>query len=302
MCRRREKTESQVADPVSPYDKEIDQMFSKVDSFTSGMADITKKMVGLTYDWASSAESSPWNMDEKPESVDKFFNRPYQSRTGEESRFRGPLEFLRNLGDIRGFSPFGIYGGSSPTPRQFNECARKQGQSLWDSDGYWRCLFPNQEVPKRVLAFKQKKLPNEILTKQDFESAALRSSSLVNGGVDLGPAGLFFREYNDYLRWRNGDYERRRQERERRNEEFVRVPKPDAVAANGKPTVVSTTLLSHVTNSGGEVVMKETKTEVFSDGTSVTSNTTRTKPSGATEWTTVAESPSGEPAKGWFWK
>lgn len=274
---RPERPESSPADrpkAASPYDHDIDQVFERVGLVTNHLADWTKKVVGHTYDFAHARD---WDA----------LAWPYQQRDADLNRGYGPWQLLSVFGDG---SPYGLAARGNPSTRQYNECLRKDGRSVWDARGDWRCLFPNREVPVAVLDYKNAHLADQILTKEDFDAAA---KSATGPAYDLGPKGLFFSHYNAYLDWKNKGYEAARVRREQARAEL-------AERAGGPGPVVSSSVRSSMDSDGAETVLKEVRTEVFADGTSVTKNITKTKPAGAAEWATVTED-TQEGRGGWFW-
>lgn len=287
-------------DALSPYDDDINQVFDKVGRMTNHLADLTKKVVGHTYDFATSREFPAWKSG-----YGDLNNRPYQQRDEDLTMaFASPFDVLNVFGDASGRSPFGISSYGVPSTRQYNDCLRKDGLSLWDSRGYWRCLFPNREVPVHLLDYKTAHLGDQILTKDDFDAAP---KTVDNNTYDLGPKGLFFSQYNDYLNWKNTAYEearaRRAQARERaKAERAAWVQKRAGLSETDNNAVVSSSVQSSMNTDSAknETVLKEVRTEVFADGTSVTRNITKTKPIGAATWATVTED-TLEGKGGWFW-
>lgn len=321
MCRKHERQHAEDfngKDSFSPYDDDINKFFDKVNLVTSNLADITKKFVGTTYEYANSTEFPQWkkildNPNQKAETVDAYVSRPYQTRDRNlvESpfgSFRSPFDMLNVFGSSGGRTPFGIYSYKGPSTREYNDCLRKDGVSVWDSEGYWRCLFPNSEVPARLLDYKKNHLAGQILTKEDFLDAVREFKPSGEEVIDLGPKGLFFKQFNGFLNWKNAMYENARKQREatRRKirESFLNPPAEGSTDTSTSDRVVSSSVVSSMNSDhdAKEVVLRETKTEVFSDGTAVTKNIIKKKPFGASEWITVNEEVQTEDNKnGWFW-
>lgn len=324
MCRKWDRnnnsnsTVTESPESVSPYDDEINRFFDKVNLATSSLADITKKVVGTTYDYANSTDLRPWRSSDNPDddSIDNYVSRPYQTRDRdlEAERpfnlpFRVPFDLFNVFGTSGGRTPYGIYSYRGPSTREYNDCLRKDGTSVWDSEGYWRCLFPNSEVPARLLDYKKSHLAGQILTKEDFDDAVQEYPPKDDGVFDLGAKGVFFKQYDQFLNWKNTMYENVRKQREvsRRRIREAMISKEklfDKLDSLDTPGVVSSSVLSSMDSNFDtkEVVLRETKTEVFSDGTSTTKYVTKTKPFGAREWTVVNEEVLSDDSKnGWFW-
>lgn len=83
----------------------------------------------------------------------------------------------------------GLFNYRTPTEPQFTECNEVGGLSVWNTKGWWRCLFPEKEVSKR-LADQKDKL-QYILTKEKVEKDRTHKY------------GLFFPEYTGYLTWKS---------------------------------------------------------------------------------------------------
>lgn len=253
------------SESLSPYDDDIDRFFNKA-------SDVTRLLVGHTYalgdEWLKELPfMDKWgNLEWGQETVDQFFNRPYQSHAAESERPR--FGFF-------GRSPFGLFSVSGPSVRQYNECAKKKGVSVWDTEGRWRCLFPSSEVPPENRG--------QVLTKEAFEEAARGSN---DQGVTVGDQGRFFRQFTDYLDFRNTMFENLRLKRRMES----------ADKADRNVISVAVKLISNTNFEDKEEVVKESRTEVFADGDSVTTTTVKRRPFGSTEW--VEEPDKG----GWFWK
>lgn len=323
MCRKkwehnRDTAVEPTSDSLSPYDDEINRFFDKVALATSSLADMTKKVVGTTYDYANSSDFPPWKQTirDVDDTIDTYVNRPYQTRDRDlnperpfSMPFRVPFDLFNVFGTSGGRTPFGIFSHKGPSMREYNDCLRKDGTSVWDSEGYWRCLFPNSEVPVRLLDYKRNQLAGQILTKEDFDEAAQGYQPNGDGAIDLGPKGMFFKQFNDYLNWKNAMYENVRKQREvsrkrMRESTFASEPVGDRSLGDGPPGVISTSVRSSMDSNydTNEVILRETKTEMFTDGTSTTKQVTRTKPFGGGEWTTVNEEVRSDDTKnGWFW-
>ncbi|GBL49749.1 hypothetical_protein [Candidozyma auris] len=314
MCKRSNNSFDDTAlskhdDSLSPYDDEISRFFDRA-------ASLTKRIVGHTYEFANELPSK-WK-DQAGDSVfDRFMNKPYQTRDKDLEIDRGfipfgiPFDMFNVFGGASGDSPFGLYSYKSPSIRKYNECMRKDGESVWDQEGYWRCLFPNSQIPNKILNYKKNHLAGHILTKEDFSEALQENPSAdQNGVIDLGPKGIFFREFNRYLKWKNDMYEdvRRQREESRRNlreslkaqhqAESFSSPTTDGDGDN----VVSWSMktVTETDPDTNKEIMHETRTEVFEDGRSVTKKSTRSRPIGSSEWS-APEQTTEDNKSGWFW-
>lgn len=83
----------------------------------------------------------------------------------------------------------GLYNYRTPSEKQFTECSNIGGLSVWNTKGWWRCLFPEKEVRERLADQKQKL--QYVLTKEKVE------------GDRDHKYGLFFPEYTGYLTWKS---------------------------------------------------------------------------------------------------
>lgn len=222
----------------------------------------------------------------------------------DDTFFRGPFRNQR--------SPFGYYSLRNPSIRQYNDCLTKEGESLWDSHGHWRCLFPNREVPAEYLSYKDKVLPNKILTKEDFNDAVGERGIDTSGPIDLGDRGVFFKQYEGFLAWKNSMYENVKRQRQQKLESVTLYQHnngavvPLADQQEEEPQVVSSSVQSNYSSNAEtkQVQLNEVKTDYYSNGTSVTTTVTKSKPLDAADWVTVEENTErGEPSQGgWFWR
>lgn len=319
MCGKNGKKDELEVKPsteLSPFDDDINQIFDRVGNFTNQLADFTKKVVGQTHNFAKNYDFPSWMSESKGEK-ESFMNRPYQERDPDLFFGKHPFETFdpfNFFSDFKRRTPFGIRSHGQPSVREYNDCLRKDGESLWDSNGYWRCLFPNKEVPVALLDYKKAHLSNEILTKEDFTDAAKESSG--KNVVDLGPKGVFFKQFNDYLNWKNSEYESVRKRREeaikKANEERehwkqLHDSQSQSMTTLGndslKKAVVSLSVQTSMDTDTdkNETVLREVRTQVFDDGTFTTTNITKSKPIGSKEWTNVKEDTHEDSKKGWFW-
>ncbi|KAL3232716.1 Mitochondrial peculiar membrane protein 1 [Nakaseomyces bracarensis] len=105
-----------------------------------------------------------------------------------------------NLGGLvsrpRGNDPIepgitGLYHYGTPNATQYKECTDVEGLSVWDTKGWWRCLFPQQVIESRLGKSKEgHKVIEEILTKEKVEKD--KSNKY----------GVFFPDWSLYMKWR----------------------------------------------------------------------------------------------------
>ncbi|CDR42621.1 CYFA0S10e00364g1_1 [Cyberlindnera fabianii] len=115
--------------------------------------------------------------------VDKVFDSKIFSSDNWKSWGRGwdetrpYLELFGNFHKGRGIS--GLKAYPVPNTSQYEECQNKKGLSVWDENGWWRCLFPRANLPQ--------------------EGGVSRED--VEGDRD-NKYGVFFKEYNSLLDWK----------------------------------------------------------------------------------------------------
>ena len=339
------------------YHDDIDQVMQNVNNIKSNLGSIAKSFFNFTSDSVSdiNSKAKDYSMnwlsevdDESNEHVDeirkhfkKFFNdfepkldeyfpKPYQSRSNSNTDDQLPLQFSPWLpgrdhfphffGGSRkcGKTPFGFYSYKTPSIRHYHECIDKKGESVWDSHGYWRCLFPNSEVPNELLKLKNEKLDSEILTKEDFNNALnSEQSSQKDGVIDLGEKGIYFKQFTDFLNWKSIMYENVKREKEKKRQELIERRKQLAQewkgynAPGGEMTkdksVISSSVQSNLSSNmdSNECVLNETRTEYYNDGTSCTKTITKSRPFDAKDWVNVTENVehnnTSNGKNGWFW-
>jgi hypothetical protein len=91
------------------------------------------------------------------------------------------LSQLRSLDKwALGGSVAGLKAYPVPSVEKYEQCVANDGASVWDENGWWRCLFPDAKA--RV---------GEV-SREDVEA-------------DMGHKrhGLFFRDYNELLQWKS---------------------------------------------------------------------------------------------------
>lgn len=340
----------------SDYDKVRNDAYEFANSFgtlAKSMFDYSANSMRSWHDMADEWHEKNWDkleseisraQDEGRRKLDEFFPPPYELRD-ENNRFnsKSTTDIAKDTGFVpfrgffqsafgkegeefmggfsRGKTPFGYFSFGNPSTRAYNDCLDKQGQSVWDSNGYWRCLFPQREVEVKYLNYKDRYLPGQILTKEDLEKAAADEGiSLKDSSpIDLGDKGKFFTKFDDFLNWKNIMYENvKRDKQQRRNQWIAQREKylnenkqqQQTVEKSNEPPVIVSSSTQSTYNSNSEtnqVELNEVKTEYFSDGSTVTKNITKTKPFGAVSWDTVKEDivkgdSKEERSSGWFWR
>lgn len=241
----------------------------------------------------------------------EIFPAPYETRSLLTSPF-GLLDDLANLSlgiglsvfgqDSRGRTPFGMYSSNAPSSRDYNDCIDKEGLSIWELNGYWRCLFPNHEVPLDLLKYKNKHLPDKILTREDYEKALVdaNKTDYQGGAIDLGPKGTFFLQFEDLLKWKKEKYDAARKALDTKTS-ISGLSKQDPNQQVVATEVHSNVVTNPVTN---RVEMEEVRTLRFNDGTSITEKARKYKPFDSDTWIDVAKQSDDDDDKspGWFWK
>lgn len=346
MCKHNKDTDKD----DSKYNEDLDRVVANMSDLTTNLGLLATSFFGndgpftewqdRAREMSSSVMDGAWKLVSEIHSDirdaiedDSFFPKPYQTRLkpgmDEEESPRGWAgwheQWHNRLNRRRlGQTPYGYYALNTPSSRYYHECLQKNGESVWDSHGYWRCLFPNAAVSNRDLA---KKDSNQILTKEDFDNAAAHAR-VENGVYDLGAKGTYFKQFTDYLNWKELMYENVRAERRRRWNEAKQLqlqaaPGPDtrlqSKAQPGDSTVVSYSVLNVYNATSDGNTLEETRTERYADGTTRTTTSTKRKPADARDWVTVEQSTdvSGQGAQfgaaegvgrdhleghgGWFW-
>ncbi|ANZ74577.1 BA75_00383T0 [Komagataella pastoris] len=133
-------------------------------------------------------------------------------------------------------SEYGLWAYPIPSHQLYKDCNSKQGLSVWDEHGYWRCLFPKAQLPENY-----KSIDSNIISKEDVEQD--ESHNL----------GRFFTNFSDYLNWRSVMEENIKKER-------ISFSKPQKSSG-------SSTSYSERTLPNGEIEKIEKKHEWFVDGT-----------------------------------
>lgn len=335
------------------YDEDIEKFINNMGELSSNVSliahrlfkdanlsvqDLNEKAKEYSRNWLLDTDNGGSHPHQNENSVEEFFSKPYQTRTeASKSLWCDRDRSLRVWGDWMPWSenwsrwsggrfdssssewtPYGYHAFSLPSIRAYNDCRDKKGESVWDTQGYWHCLFPNSQVPFGYLQYKKNHLEGKILTKEDFQSEIARRNADPNANViDLGEKGTYFRRFDDFLNWKSVMFENVRRENKTRREEARTAAESQSLKkevlakpnqeASEKSVVSSSVESSYRTDSEtNEIVFNETRTEYYNDGTSSTKKVTKSKPLNADKWEKV-ESSGGAlltdngSKPGWFW-
>ncbi|SCV05179.1 LANO_0H01794g1_1 [Lachancea nothofagi CBS 11611] len=152
----------------------------------------------------------------------------------------------------------GLYGYRTPSDKQFMECQELKGLSVWDSRGWWRCLFPESVIGSKLAPEHM----IDVLTREKVEND--KNHRL----------GLFFTEYTSYLTWRTNIL---RLAENRRNslaakahdcdeiQSIMATPEDLMDRATGKSVVGTSEYVTYNTTPEGLEKIKEVKT-FYDDG------------------------------------
>ncbi|RCK59005.1 Mitochondrial peculiar membrane protein 1 [Candida viswanathii] len=299
---------------LDKYTESFDKVLSNLGTLTTSIYDITKhvgddlnsKAKDLTRSWLLKNRG----YDDVDEEEVTFFDYPsfYQTRSkGVDDGVRShpifgelwnvfPLQQFGNLtGSFKsGSTPFGYYVYKGPSIRYYNECLDKNGKSVWDDQGYWRCLFPNSEVPVELLNFKNKYLKGDILTKEDFYDAMKENAkSETPGTVELKGHGTFFDSYDAFLKWKSQQYqaqlEQRKKSAEQRKQQLQKLS--DTKGEDFSKSIVSSSIKSNTYTDldTNEVKYTQVKTECDGEGNCIVTKITKLRPVDSSKWTKEEE-------------
>ena len=87
----------------------------------------------------------------------------------------------------------GLYNYKVPTDLQFAQCSKVNGLSLWDQNGWWQCLFPQDIIRERL-----SKIYRDI-EKVDL-NRFVSKESVSNDPITLSK---YFNDYTKYLLWKS---------------------------------------------------------------------------------------------------
>lgn len=320
------------------FDKSLQDFKDNFRSLTKSMFDLTSESINV-FNNSTKDLTENWFFENKEDDGElKNTIKRVLNRNNEMWEFPGVYEsHMNHFHKHFGFpninrhlaQKFGLMSHSAPSVRNYNDCRDKNGQQVWDSNGNWRCLFPNAEIPNKLMDFKQQYMHDQILTKEDFQQA-LRDHNYSNleKKLDFGERGIFFNQFEDFMDWKSTMYKNLKQQRRemrRSMRESCKRPKEAEISpaskssnevsnksygytsnndTNSERSVVSQSVSTdYSSNSDNDTIYRETKTEYFSDGTSITTSVTKTKPLGTNEWkvSETVETDDNAKSKGWFW-
>ena len=152
----------------------------------------------------------------------------------------------------------GLYGYRTPSEKQFVECQDLKGLSVWDTRGWWRCLFPEAVARQRV----NPEHLRDVLTREKVENDAHHH------------LGLFFTDYTSYLTWRSNTTRLAEQRREKLaaaatstlvETPTTRAPEDYMDSIPGKNVLGTSQYVTYNTTPEGQETIKEFKT-FYDDG------------------------------------
>ncbi|CUS21085.1 LAQU0S02e05534g1_1 [Lachancea quebecensis] len=188
----------------------------------------------------------------------------------------------------------GLYSYRTPSDRQYLECQNIKGLSVWDTHGWWRCLFPESAVRSKVSA----ELLKDVLTREKVEEDKHHS------------LGLFFTDYSAYLTWRTNML-RLADERRKSTEENARInswrpttPEELMDSAPGKHVVGTSEYVTYNTTPEGQEKVKETKTYYNDGSVKLRSEKQRQGPDGEPHVESFEKllAEDDKHNEGWFWR
>ncbi|RLV90108.1 hypothetical protein JA1_004811 [Spathaspora sp. JA1] len=297
------------------FHRNVDRVKDNLKTLTETVWDVSSD-IGKDLNDRAKKWSLQWLKDEDIQEQQEKFKFPsfYQTRDSIENITQHPIfgEIWNSIPSFGGFrdgsTPFGYYSFKGPSMRQYHNCLEKNGKSIWDDKGYWRCLFPNGEVPIDMLNYKNKYLTSEILTKEDFYDAMNKLNVNENEArIDLQEKGSFFNKFEDYLNWKHVKYslqQQQKQQEQQKQLQEINKQSIESVAKSSDKRVVSSSVKSQMYSDSetNETKMIEEKLECFEDGTCLTSKIIKSRPFDSNEWVTVEETHEEKDKNGWFWK
>lgn len=138
----------------------------------------------------------PWLLNyNAPES---WFEFPFSPASFQHFNIYNPIP--PPSGILQGIT--GLYNYKIPTEPQFAQCDKVNGLSLWDRNGWWQCLFPQEVVRERL-----QKVYNDV-EQIDLDRFVTREKIEQNSSV----LGKYFNDYTKYLVWKSEQNTKKREE------------------------------------------------------------------------------------------
>lgn len=203
----------------------------------------------------------------------------------------------------------GLYNYKLPSEVQFAECDDVQGLSVWDTNGWWRCLFPTDVIKKRLPRMDDETI-SKVLTKEKVEADYNHH------------LGLFFTDYSKYLLWKVA-INRKINEQNKKQSEILDVPlaaadsktPEDLMMSNGngndKNIIGTSEYVTYNSSEEGRTKIKESKT-FYDNGTTLIRSERKITPNDGSaprvehseHLVKTSESDVGGPpsSTSWFWK
>lgn len=301
-------------DEFSKNFQEAQDSFNKLVSSTSSIAkalgdEVSKNSFDLFNKFTPSVlNPSSWFNTEFDEpffrdgsSIDEVFDRAIEKH----GHFFGPFGGEKPWNHFRN----NLWAYPVPSVRKYDACMAKEGLSVWDKDGVWRCLFPKAGLPLR-----DDERNNNTVTKEDYLDNINDARS------------NFFENFNDLLGWKSQMRRLAREERQKRFEErkkrYEDLPPSETNfdltntteitknssninGADNEKKIIGTSksISTRTVEDGVEKYSKITKW--YDDGTSQVEETKRLLPKDGSEpkiESSIRSLGSNESEKsGWFW-
>lgn len=206
------------------------------------------------------------------------FNEWQEQNCGNRWKFQGFGRHRR-----RGANEYGMWAYPVPTVKAFDKCTAKEGVSVWDKEGVWRCLFPQYSLPD----------DGKGVSKEDY---------LTNKN---GIKDSLFENYNDLLGWKSKMKKLQAEEFQKAFDNRKLVKGGDEVQEIQNPSnVIGTSTIDRTqTNEDGSVENYSKVLKWYQDGSSLQEETRKIVPNDGSEpkveRNVENHGPNDKP--GWFW-
>lgn len=204
--------------------------------------------------------------------------------------------------DLDPSKPKNLWAFPVPSSKQYEQCKKLEGTSVWTREGVWRCLFPSSSLDKSRLDSALKK-STQLSSSSKFDSP---TNELAINSVHAFP------DFTSYLDWKSqirkaiqvkeerelaewqDNFNRQlsvtRGSEERQHPAFI--SEEEAIKQN-KNVVSSSVSSSTITKGDGTLETRKIVKKCYSDGTaSVTENVS----------TSNDQNSRNDSSSGWFWK